>query len=329
MSPKTPKSKKESIDSKRSDPGSAPFSKLADESDLPGFGIDDSPRKPDPDLSSEETDDLHVPPLRQDNHDMYEGRKKATVYFDDFAKMIIKVFSQGKQVMVFPMLAKNFMDKQGYFSLLRSISNCICDMIDSELDRQGFQPFFVNSFDYENGFACDLRIESHDPSLCQDFYLHERNYEDMFFSTYVEKRNITLHVHVNDDILKPLKKTNSHVKKDDNDMPNPKSFPSSGNNIKDENRNHDNHPVMFRGRPIDLNVDNNFPVYHPSTPRVRPDRTNDLNNAKSMSRKSSPISVYDDGDYLVQDPERHLPIRSTVHSTKDCRSSSCRRRYHP
>jgi hypothetical protein len=55
--------------------------------------------------------------------------------------MIIKVYSQGKQVMVFPMLAKYFMDKQGYFSLLRTISNCVCDMINSDLERQGFLPF--------------------------------------------------------------------------------------------------------------------------------------------------------------------------------------------
>jgi hypothetical protein len=110
---------------------------------------------------------------------------------------------------------KNFMDKQGYFSSLRTISNCICDMTNSELDRQGYCPFFVKSFDYEYGFACDMRIESHYKNLCEDFYLHDKNYEDLFFSTYMDKKNITLHVCVKEDLMIPMKMDGNDSKTND------------------------------------------------------------------------------------------------------------------
>jgi hypothetical protein len=35
-----------------------------------------------------------------------------------------------------------------------------------------------------------MRIESHDLNLCQDFYLHERNYEDMFFNYVKEEYHV-------------------------------------------------------------------------------------------------------------------------------------------
>jgi hypothetical protein len=195
MSPKTFKSKKESTDSKRADSkiesGSAPFSKLVDESTLPGIYDDDTVCKPDPNLNSDEIDNLSIPPLpRQDSEDKYDGRNKATIYFDIFAKAIIKVISSDKQVMVFPMLVKNFIDKQGYFLSLRTISQCICDMIDSKLERQGYFPFFIGSFKYENGFACDMRIKSQDKSLGEDFYLHDRNYKDMFFLPIWKRKDL-------------------------------------------------------------------------------------------------------------------------------------------
>jgi hypothetical protein len=98
MSLKTFKNKKESTVSKppnsRIESGSAPFSKLLDESILPRIEDNDVARKPNPDFNcSEEMDDVPVPPLRQNSEDEYDGCNKVSVYFDTFAKAIIKVFS--------------------------------------------------------------------------------------------------------------------------------------------------------------------------------------------------------------------------------------------
>jgi hypothetical protein len=108
--------------------------------------------------------------------------------------------------------------------------------------------------------------------------------------------------------MKPIKKVNTYVKKEDDVMINSKPFHLHGNNVKDEKHNHDNHPVMFRGRPIDLNVDNSPPTYNPSTPKIRPDHANVQGNVQSTPKKSSLISVYDDGDYLVQDTDNICPF---------------------
>lgn len=167
MSLKMFMNKKVSNDSKcansKIESDSAPFCKLIDVPTMWGFNEDDpDAHKHDPNVSSEEMEDLPIT-LHQDGENEYNGRNKAMVYFDTLAKVITKqVFSSDKQVMIFPMLVvKNFIDGHGYFSSLRTISNCICDMINSKLERQGYFPFFVESFKYENGSACDMRIKSH------------------------------------------------------------------------------------------------------------------------------------------------------------------------
>lgn len=259
--------------------------------------------------------DIPVPPLRQDSEDEYDGRNKATMYFDTFAKAIIKVFSKDKQVMVFPMLVKNFMDRHGYFSSLRTISHCVCDMIDSELERQGFVPFFVDSFEYEHGFACDMRIASHDATLCDDFYLHGRNYEDLFFSSYAENQKLTLHVHVKEDIMRHMKEVDKAVKDEDVPIPGPTIYSKQPAFTKEEKCVQSNQPVMFRGRPIDMNakVTSQGQDYdHPTTPNIRSARSpvnNPFRKGVALTEhKSSPISVYDDEDYLVKNEDNICPF---------------------
>jgi hypothetical protein len=64
------------------------------------------------------------------------------VYINRFNKAVIKVFSAGMQVMLLPMIIKNFIDK------VRTISNTIYNMIDSKLEQTGYYPFFARSFEW-------------------------------------------------------------------------------------------------------------------------------------------------------------------------------------
>jgi hypothetical protein len=210
MSPKTFKNKKESNDSKRpgsgDGSGSAPFSSFVD------FSENDPTLKVEHDVGSPtQENDAPVPPLRQDSDDenVVDGgehnRNKVTGYFDRYAKAVIKVFSSNEQILVFPMFIKNFIDAKGYFESIRVISNYVCDMVDSELERIGYFPFFAGSFQYEHGYACDLRIESVDQTFGNEINLHQKNYEDLFVSTYLDKKILHLNVHVKENILHPKK----------------------------------------------------------------------------------------------------------------------------
>lgn len=276
------KNKKESTGSKHADSkiesGSAPFSnKLAGGPIHPGFVDDDIAHKPDPNLSSEDMDDIHVPPLRQDtSEDGYDERNKAMVSFDTFTKAIIKVFTSNKQVMVYLMLVvKNFMDRQGYFLSLRTISNCICDMINSELKRQRYFPFFIGSFKYKNGVACNMWIKSYDKNLGEEFYLHDKNYENMFFSaTYMEKKNLMLHVHADGEFMKPVMKMHGSVKTEATFHTTLEQYHVDLNCVKKENiQGEKTNPTMFCGCPIDMTAQvNPSLVFEPSTLVISSDR---------------------------------------------------------
>lgn len=157
-----------------------------------------------------------------------------------------------------------------------------------------------------------MRIESHDKSLGDDFYLHDRNYEDMFFSTYMEMKKLTLHVHVSEDIMKPVKKMNDPVKPESDQMPDydhqvPPIFTQD-----ESNQSIATNPITFRGHPIDMKakVIPQMPI--PSTPIIRPDRSRTQEYQKRSvtpgQKSQSPISIYDDADYLVKNPMDVCPF---------------------
>ena len=139
----------------------------------------------------------------KDADDNSQGDCKAT---DRFAKAIIKVFGLDKQkVMAFPMLVRNFIGDRGYFYALRNINLIISDMINGELERKGFVLYFISLLSTSYGFGIDSRIASNDKLIADEFYLNNHNYQDHFFSAYIYSKTIILHVHTNENIMKPIK----------------------------------------------------------------------------------------------------------------------------
>lgn len=78
--------------------------------------------------------------------------------------------------------------------------------------------------------------------------------------------------------------------------------------VKQEEQRVEKHPIMFRGRPIDLPANDGPKVFDPSTPKNPTFRPSHNARVHSTPKKSSPISVYDDSDYLVQDTDSIYPF---------------------
>lgn len=235
--------------------------------------------------------------------------------------------------MVFPMFVKSFIDKKGYFESFRSISYSICDMVDSELERSGYCPFFAGSFEFEYGYACDLRIESGDARFGQEVNLHAKNYEDMFFSTYLDLKVLNLNVHVKENILHAKTQLASSL-----DNAHDRAHVSYNtpvrpvSNVKSEDRNKLNdvsNVAMFRGHPIDISgpkvelkmEEHSTPVLKNVVHRDSTPRTNVKNAA---SKTLSPLSVYDDEDYIVKDHSRVIPFgqQSIQHRVMDLQTAA-------
>jgi len=223
MSPKTSKNKKGSKDPKRPDTSMESRSAPSYDTDYHSLSQGSAERetnvKVDQDYDGTDVDDVHVdlgeelPDLPKDEDEIKDTDDnsqyacKATEYFSRFAKAIIKVFGPDKeQLMVFPMLVRNFIGPRGYFYSLKDINHVISDMIDSELERKGFCPYFVTSFATSYGFEIDSRIALTDTTIGEELYLNDHNYQDHLFSTYMEDKIIVLHIHVDEDIMKPIKR---------------------------------------------------------------------------------------------------------------------------
>jgi hypothetical protein len=324
MSPKTFKNKKESKDSKRPDSkiesGSASFSKLDEVPNFPDFHDDDPNLKSAPDLNQDEMEDLPIPlyqdsEVDEDNDSINSDEKcRATDYFDKFAKAIIKVFDVEGQVVVFPMLVKKLLDKKGYFKPISSISAIICEMIDAELDRKGFLPFFLGSIEYEHGFACDLQVESYDKNLGSEFYLNDKNYLDMLFSTYLEMKVVNLHVHVKGKLLRSMADCNTDYQTIQEQIP---VMNYATRNVKSEGTNVEEKYLqapMFRGRPIDMSPGKvDLKTEGHSTPTLKnPSRhftTSPVPGSKYSDMKApSPICILEDDDYLVKLTDQIIPF---------------------
>jgi hypothetical protein len=82
-------------------------------------------------------------------------------------------------------------------------------MVDIELERTGLFPFIAGSVEHEHGYTCDLRIEPSDERFGKEVNLHEKNYEDMFISTYLDVKMLCINVHVKTSLMH-LKKGFKH-----------------------------------------------------------------------------------------------------------------------
>jgi hypothetical protein len=295
MSPKTSKIKKESKDSKRSDSSIESRSAPSYETDyhsLTHQSYDDGVNeKVDKDVDDIDTLGTDMPELPKDeSHNVQDeeapdGEFKVMDYFDTFARIFIKVLAKGVEPsIVFPVSVRKLAGKQGFFMSLRKIRHMICDMVDAELARKGYVAYFACSPATDYGAAADVRIASNDTAIAFDFSLDHRNYQDLLFGSYMENKVVTLHVYIEEDILrytKDSRPTNESVKK-----------PQA--------------PMMFRGHPITLN-DNNQDIK--SSPYVTPNIKNGTSSNSPIGnhfrtcqdKPRSPTSVYDDDDYLVKD----------------------------
>jgi hypothetical protein len=224
MSPKTSKIKKESKDSKRPDSSIESRSAPSYESDyhsLSHESYDDSMNeKVDKDVNNHGTLGINMPDLPKNyrayvqGEDDPDGEFKVMDYFDTFAKVFIKVLVKGVEPsIVFPMCVRKFTGKHGFFMSLRKISHMICDMVDSELARKGYIAYFACSPATDYGAAADLRIASNDVSVAYDFSLNDHNYQDLLFSSYLENKVVTLHVYIEEDILRFTKDTPNFVER--------------------------------------------------------------------------------------------------------------------
>ena len=331
MSPKTSKNKKESKDSKR--PDSSIDSRSAPNYDTDFYSlsqgshdkevnikVDEGFEGVNPTGSGDFDLDEPVPELPKNEHedldadDNSQGGCKATTYFDTFAKAIIKVFGPDKkQLIVFPMLVRNFIGRRGYFYSLKNFNHIISDMIDSELHRMGYVGYFISSYHTGYGFEIDLRIASNDPSIADEYYLSGKNYQDHLFSSYMENKIITLHVHVGEDILRPIdRNTTQNVKTDDIPVQNQFSnVPYHDRFVKDEKFSSVSPAVqhMFRGHPIDFNPSmKRDPHVTPVARNGLQTPVNPSSNQRTNGKVQSPTSIYDDEDYLVQDPDHVFPF---------------------
>jgi hypothetical protein len=93
-----------------------------------------------------------------------------------------------------------------------------------------------------------IQIASNNNLIADKIYLNNHNYQDHFFSAYMESKTIILHVHTKENIIKPMKKHGQDLGPDRinhvNDVTNAPNF---------------DHPLLFESNPI---VTTNQPMFH-------------------------------------------------------------------
>lgn len=129
-------------------------------------------------------------------------------------------------------------------------------MVDAELERKQFFPFLVGSKDYDYGFNCDLCIKSYDKSLGNEFYLNDKNYLDMLFTTYIETKTLNLHLNVKGKLLHPVCKESAKSGYDASMSVNNDVCSVPNKFLKDYHNPDFQQPKvpMFRGGPIAMSV---------------------------------------------------------------------------
>jgi hypothetical protein len=315
MSPKTTssKNKKESKDPKRVDSSNDPDLFPTSHPD----GLDTSGRDVPTDTdskfrSSEHLDDVKEEQVNQDfvNQDEEEGTVKCSEYFDPLATIMIKVFCENKQIVSVPMLLRNIIEKKkDELVHLKTISKVISKIIDSELNRIGVSNYIRLLREHDEDHILDIRVESFHKNSALEFNLTEENYRDIFVITYNNLKMIPIHVHLDKYDINVTQKNNVYVAESRMN----KEVEVNEAKVKLS-------PPMFRGVPIDMsdvnvNADQRGfkisrndldPAYISSHHRGRIPPSSRDNTAAKISQ--SPISVYDDDDYLVQNPQFIVPF---------------------
>ena len=266
--------------------------------------------------------------IEDDKDEQIEGEDKGFIiddgikfssYFDLLARMMVKVFSEGKQIATFPTLVHNVVDrKSDSFVRLGLMNQVIAKMINSELLRIGKDIKSIPQSEYDYGCGLDIRVESFDKESALEFYLTSNNYEDIFIMTYNAMKVIILHVHVDDMVTydDAITQGKRDMKKEDAE--------------EDKYINHQR--TTFRGMPIDLSGlrydANNRGSIHIDAVNDRNGRDHDqeyYRDQKFSSPRSnpfrprqvaSPISIYDAEDYLVQNNASIIPFSQESPSSR-------------
>jgi hypothetical protein len=233
------------------------------------------------------------------------------------------------------MLLRNVVDKKkDKFMRFGMMSRVISRMIDKELERIGLlkpegvtRKLCTSSEDYDYGDELDIRLDSFDKNSSHEFYLTSENYEELFVMAFDATNNVVLHVHIDKIYFEP----NEQTKEPMEDRYKVIAKEETGSSqIKHELRCDEDSSVdripTFRGIPIDINgfkQDNHFIrrgelLRESASSNDRAlngfmdrDRGRNHSNprcATTPKQTSSPISIHDADDYLVQDPSFIIPF---------------------
>jgi hypothetical protein len=342
------KNKKESKDSKRPDSPIATGSAPVPRTDAPSasgegttrkgsvYKVDTSIKESKKDtyfpseFDMESVDDVKetlIDDVEVEDDEFAQEVIKFSEYFHPLTRMMIKVFIKNKQVTAIPTLLRNVVDrKQDRFMKLGALSHVISKTIDKELKRIGLvysdgameMAFTTEEYDYGN--ELDIRIDSFDKETTDEFFLTSENYEELFVMAYEATRTVTLHVHVDRlcaDWMN-LKTIKQNVEVKEEGMP--------AVQLKREELKHEA-PITFRGIPIDMDgfthgnnkgdegrllnevVGEEMPTVVAGFENRRPHRNQFTPRMSSTSKHSrSPISIYDDDDFFVQDIQYIVPF---------------------
>jgi hypothetical protein len=207
MSPKATsvKNKKESKDSKHLDSPNATGSAPVQRTDAPSIPVEGTTRKGSTykidtsvkeskkatyfpsEFDMESVDDVKETLIDDDeieDDEFVEDSIKFSEYFHPLTRMMIKVFTKGKQVTAIPTLLRNVVDrKKDEFIKLGMMSRLISRTIDKELERlgmmkqEGIAGKLSSSEDYDYGDELDICLDSLDKDSSQEFYLTSENYD--------------------------------------------------------------------------------------------------------------------------------------------------------
>jgi hypothetical protein len=138
-----------------------------------------------------------------EDEDYNENVMKFSEYFNPLTRIMIKVFTKGKQVTAIPTLLRDVVDrKKDRFIRLGMMSHLISRMIDKELNRIGLVKTggiverLCASEEYDYGDELDICIDSFDKDSSNEFYLTSENYEELFVMAFDAYKSVTRHVHI-------------------------------------------------------------------------------------------------------------------------------------
>lgn len=260
---------------------------------------------------------------------------------DPMDNAIVKVFYSNKKLFGFPLIVGHLLDESTSHGMVTfsELHNRISAFCDDAMTSRKYKPMFLYDERTNFGSQIDLRIDSFDEEL-GEFHLSDMGYIDSICASYHKNKKIVFHVHCHDNPFfdydpkmneytantqasdsRMKVNTDGHVKNEDTfvkrengDINVPNSIPNFRRS-KVDYRVHLNNPYETPGmhnkrhgsfqtnyRPGGLN-NHNFgsapqPGHHATAP----------SNQHSSRLNHSPISIYNDDDYLVQDNDLVIPF---------------------